>query len=59
MEIYQYNPIYKQTQRKKKHMIIPLDVGKACDKGQPIHVKSIGEIRKLRCIAKYNKSNIQ
>jgi hypothetical protein len=29
MEIHQHNPLYKQTQRKKKHMIILLDADKA------------------------------
>jgi hypothetical protein len=34
MEIHKYNLLYKQTQRKKIHMIISLDVEKAFDKLQ-------------------------
>jgi len=34
MEIHQCNPLYKQTQRKKKHMIISLDAEKSFDKIQ-------------------------
>jgi hypothetical protein len=26
---------------------------------KPLHVKSLGEIRDMRCIPKHNKSNIQ
>ena len=33
-EIHQRNPLYKQTQRKKSHMIISLDDEKAFDKIQ-------------------------
>jgi hypothetical protein len=33
-KIYQHNPLYKQTQRKKRQMIISLDVEKAFDKIQ-------------------------
>jgi hypothetical protein len=33
-EIHPHNPLYKQTQRKKKHMIITLDAGKAFNKIQ-------------------------
>ena len=39
MEIYQHNPLHKQTQR-KKHMIISLDAEKAFDKFQhPFMIK--------------------
>jgi len=34
MENHQLNPLYKQTERKKKHFIIPLDAEKAFDKIQ-------------------------
>jgi hypothetical protein len=34
MEIHQGNPLYKHTQRGKKHMIISLDAGKEFDKTQ-------------------------
>jgi hypothetical protein len=34
MEINQCNPLYKQTQRKKKHMSISLDTQKVFDKIQ-------------------------
>jgi hypothetical protein len=34
MEIHQCNPLYKQTQGKKTHMIISLDSEKAFDKIQ-------------------------
>jgi hypothetical protein len=34
MEIHQQNPLYKQTQRKKNHMIISLDGEKAFGKIQ-------------------------
>jgi hypothetical protein len=34
MEIYQLNPLHKQTERKKKHMIISLDAEKVSDKIQ-------------------------
>ena len=34
MEIYQLNPLHKQTERKKKHMIISLDAEKVFDKIQ-------------------------
>ena len=33
-EIYQCNPLHKQTQRKENHMIISLDAEKAFDKIQ-------------------------
>ena len=40
MEIHQHNPLYKQTQRTKKHMIISLDAEKALDKIQhPFMIK--------------------
>jgi hypothetical protein len=32
IEIHEYNPLYKQTQRKENHMIISLDAEKALDK---------------------------
>jgi len=34
MEIHQHNPVYKQTQRKKEHMITPLDAEEPFDKIQ-------------------------
>jgi hypothetical protein len=41
-------------------MIISLDAEKAFDKNRtPLHVKSIGEVRYSRHIAKHNKSSIQ
>jgi hypothetical protein len=40
MEIHQHNPLYKQTQRKKKHMTISSDAEKAFDKIQhPFMIK--------------------
>jgi hypothetical protein len=40
METHQCNPIYKQTQRKKNHMIISLDAEKAFVKiQQPFMIK--------------------
>jgi hypothetical protein len=40
MEILQRNPLYKQSQRKKKHMIISLDAEKVFDKTQhPFMIK--------------------
>jgi len=45
MEIHQHNPLYKQTQRKKKHIIISLDSEKAFDK--------------IQHVPKHNKSTIQ
>ena len=60
METYQCNPLQKQTQRKKNHMIISLDTEKAFDKIQhPIHVKSLGKIWNSRPILKHSKSNIE
>jgi hypothetical protein len=39
-KIHQHNPLYKQTQGEKKHMIISLDAEKACDKIQhPFMIK--------------------
>jgi hypothetical protein len=40
METHQCNPLYKQTQRKKIHMIISLDAKKGFDKVQhPFMIK--------------------
>jgi hypothetical protein len=56
MEIHQHNPIYKQTQRKKKHLVISLDAKKAFDKIQyPFMIKTLGKIRNSRPIPKHGK----
>jgi len=44
-EIYQCNTLYKETQRKKNHMIISLDAEKAFDKMQhPFMLKVLERI---------------
>jgi hypothetical protein len=46
MEIHQHNPLYKQTQRKKTHMIISLDAEKSFDKIQhPFMIKVLERSR--------------
>jgi hypothetical protein len=55
--------IFKQTQGKKKHMIISLDAKKkkkkkSLDIIEPFYVKSPGETRNSWHIFKHNKSNI-
>jgi hypothetical protein len=56
-EIHQCNPIYKQTQREKKHMSLSLDSEKEFDKIQhPFLVKSLGKIRNSRPIHKHVKA---
>jgi hypothetical protein len=53
-EIHQGNPLYKQTQRGKKNMIISLDAEKSFDKIQhPFMLKILG------MSGKHNKSNIE
>ena len=44
MEIYQLNPLHKQTERKKKHMIISLDAEKVSDKIQHSFMLKVLEI---------------
>jgi hypothetical protein len=51
MKIHQNNPLYKQTQRKKKKH--------DHQNPTPIHDKRKGKIRKSRSISKHIKSNIQ
>ena len=43
MEIHQLNSLYKQTQRKKTHIIISLDAEKAFDKIQHVVVLKVLE----------------
>ena len=60
MEIHPCNPLYKQTQRGKTHMIISLDAEKAFEKyPTPLHDKSLATIKNLRPIPKHSKSSIQ
>jgi hypothetical protein len=45
-EIHQHNPLYKETQRKKNHMIISLDAEEAFDKIQhPFMIKVLKRSR--------------
>ena len=59
-KIHHYNIPFKQTDIKRKHILISLAVEKSFDKNStPLHVKSLGEIKKIHLIIKHNKSNIQ
>ena len=52
MTIHQSNPLYKQTQK----IIISLDAkNRILQNPTPLHDKSHGEIRDMRCIPRHNK----
>ena len=59
MEIYQRNPLLKQTQRQKPHDHL-LRRGESIQQNPiALHDKSLGKIRNSRPIPKHSKSNIQ
>ena len=60
MIIFQCNPTYKHTERKKLHDLL-IRCQKAIDKNpKPLHIKVCGEIRDKRNISKHDfKKNLQ
>ena len=55
MEIHQYIPLYKQTQRQKPHDHLIRCWESIWQNPPPIHDKSLGKIRNSRAITKHNK----
>jgi hypothetical protein len=58
-EIYQRNPVYKQTQRQKPHDHLIRCRESISQNPTPIHDKSLGKIMNSRPIPKHDKSNLQ